>query len=76
MRLRFCKKGLSDTGNVEGQNVIVEYNWLDGHYDRAPTLVGDMVSRRVAVIATLATPLALAAKVATDTVPIVFMVRG
>src|SRR5262252_4651412 len=69
------RKGLSDTGNVEGQNVVVEYNWLDGHYDRAPKLVGDMVRRRVAVIATLgATPLALAAKAATATIPIVFSV--
>jgi hypothetical protein len=46
-------KGLRDTGNVEGQNVMVEYHWLDGPYDRAPTLVGDMARRRVAVIATL-----------------------
>jgi putative ABC transport system substrate-binding protein len=69
------RKGLSDTGNVEGQNVIVEYNWLDGQYDRAPKLVGDMVRRRVAVIATLgATTLALAAKAATATIPIVFSV--
>src|SRR5499426_3172627 len=45
------RKGLSDTGNVEGQNVVVEYHWLEGQYDRAPTLVADMARRRVAVIA-------------------------
>jgi putative ABC transport system substrate-binding protein len=66
---------LSDTGNVEGQNIMVEYYWLEGHYDNTPTLVGDMVRRRVAVIATLgAIPLALAAKAATATIPIVFSV--
>ena len=69
------RKGLSDTGNVEGQNVVVEYHWLEGQYDRAPTLVADMARRRVAVIASVgATPLALAAKAATATIPIVFSV--
>src|SRR5215468_9181740 len=53
------RKGLSDTGNVEGQNVVVEYHWLEGQYDRARTLVADMARRRVAVIASLgATPVA------------------
>src|SRR5262252_2207921 len=66
------RKGLSDTGNVEGQNVVVEYHWLEGQYDRAPTLVADMVRRRVAVIASLGTPLALASKAATASIPIVF----
>src|SRR5215475_7448199 len=69
------RKGLSDTGNVEGQNVVVEYHWLEGQYDRAPTLVADMARRRVAVIASLGgTPLALAAKAATASIPIVFSV--
>ena len=68
------RKGLSDTGNVDGQNVVVEYHWLEGQYDRAPTLVADMVRRRVAVIASLGTPLALAAKAATASIPIVFSV--
>jgi putative ABC transport system substrate-binding protein len=69
------RKGLSDTGNVEGQNVVVEYHWLEGQYDRAPTLVANMARRRVAVIASVgATPLALAAKAATATIPIVFSV--
>src|SRR5215475_6411568 len=69
------RKGLSDTGNVDGQNVVVEYHWLEGQYDRAPKLVADMARRRVAVIASLGgTPLALAAKVATASIPIVFAV--
>ena len=69
------RKGLSDTGNVEGQNVVVEYHWLEGKYDLARTLVADMARRRVAVIASLGgTPVALAAKAATASIPIVFSV--
>src|SRR5215469_462894 len=69
------RKGLSDIGNVEGQNVVVEYHWLEGQYDRARTVVADMARRRVAVIASLgATPVALAAKAATASIPIVFAV--
>jgi len=45
------RKGLSETGHVEGQNVTVEYNWLEGHYDRQPALLADIVRRQVAVIA-------------------------
>ena len=69
------RKGLSETGYVEEQNVLVEYHWLDGHYERAPAVVDDFVRRRVAVIATPGfAPAALAAKSATTTIPIVFAV--
>jgi putative ABC transport system substrate-binding protein len=68
-------KGLGETGNVEGQNVMVEYHWPSGDYERIPALVADLVRRRVDVIATPGfAPAAIAAKAATQTIPIVFAV--
>ena len=66
------RKGLNETGYVEGQNVMVEYHLLENQSDSSPALIADLVRRRVAVIATSGTRAAIAAKAATSTIPIVF----
>src|SRR5262249_22215580 len=66
------RKGLSEIGVIEGQNVTVEYHWLEGHHDRVPALMADLVRRQVAVISSLGNLPTQAAKAATATIPIVF----
>jgi putative ABC transport system substrate-binding protein len=72
-RLTAFRKGLGETGYVEGQNVLIEYHWLGGRYERLKAVLDDLVQRRVSVIAIPgSTPASLAAKAAIADIPIVF----
>ena len=74
--LRAFRQGLKETGYVEGQNLVIEYHWTEGHNDRLSAFATDLVRRKVSVIVAITTPSVLAAKEATATIPIVFFVGG
>ena len=67
-------RGLGETGYTDGRNVVIDYRFADGQYDRLPALAAEMVHRPVSLIMAAAPPAAIAAKVATTTIPIVFIV--
>jgi putative ABC transport system substrate-binding protein len=73
-RLRALRQGLKGTGYVEGENVTIVYRWAENQIDRLPALATDLIQRRVNVIFAVAPPVVLAAKAATTTLPIVFVI--
>jgi putative ABC transport system substrate-binding protein len=74
--IEHLRRGLGDAGFVEGHNVVVEYRWAEGHYDRLPALAAELVRHPVAVLVAGGITAAVAAKGATTTIPIVFYTGG
>ena len=75
--LEAFRKGLHDTGYLEGESILIEYRWANGEYGRLPELASDLVNRGVLLLMAVGgDPSAIAAKKATSTIPIVFGVGG
>jgi putative tryptophan/tyrosine transport system substrate-binding protein len=74
--IEHLRRGLGDAGFVEGHNLVVEYRWAEGRYDRLPALAAELVRRPVSVLVAGGITAAVAAKAATATIPIVFMTGG
>jgi putative ABC transport system substrate-binding protein len=70
------REGLRDLGYVEGRNVVIEYRWAEGKYERFPTLIAELIAQKVEVIVTAGTPATLAVKKATTAVPLVMVAVG
>ena len=75
-RVKAFRDGLRVLGHEEGRDIVIEARWADGHYERLPMLLADLIASKVDVIVTHGTPGALAAKQATTTIPIVVAVVG
>jgi putative ABC transport system substrate-binding protein len=72
-RLEGLRRGLSESGYIEGQSVVIEYRWAEGHYERMPALAGDLIARKVDLIVAAGVQAAQTAKAVTSTIPIVFV---
>ena len=70
------REGLRDLGYVEGRNVLIEYRWAEGNYERFPALIAELIALKVEVIVTAGTPASLAVKEATTSIPLVMVAVG
>src|SRR4249920_1112074 len=70
------REGLRDLGYVEGQNILIEYRWAEGEYERFPALTAELIALRVDVIVTAGTPASLAVQKAATSIPLVMVAVG